>query len=125
MSQPWPGAMERRRGGPCIGGEMRAQRLLVAVASIAAVLVFALAVIASITTAAGEVHKSSPPASVALNQHEQDDNAGNPSGAHAFNEELAGMAVGGAPFAEWTSAVSGPPFLTKLLGSPSAHAPLT
>ncbi len=42
---------------------------------------------ADITAQTGEVHKAAPPNSVALNQHEHDDDSGNPSGAHAFNEE--------------------------------------
>lgn len=53
---------------------------------------FALAILAvgasaSITQTSGEVHEGTPPASVALNQHEHDDNTGDPSGAHAFDEE--------------------------------------
>ena len=42
---------------------------------------------ADITGTAGEVHEAAPPNSVALNQHEHDDDSGSPSGAHAFNEE--------------------------------------
>src|SRR5688500_11375468 len=38
---------------------------------------------------------------------------------------VAGVALGGASFAERTSAVSGAPFLAKALGSPATQAPLT
>src|SRR5687768_1994789 len=43
---------------------------------------------ADITATSGEVHEGDPPASVALNQHQHDDDTGTaPRGAHAFNEE--------------------------------------
>ncbi|HEX2045262.1 MAG TPA: Ig-like domain-containing protein [Gaiellaceae bacterium] len=42
---------------------------------------------AAITASMDEVHVGAPPASVALNQHQHDDDTGNPRGAHAFDEE--------------------------------------
>jgi hypothetical protein len=42
---------------------------------------------ADITSTRDEVHEGDPPASVVLNQHQHDDDTGNPRGAHAFNEE--------------------------------------
>ncbi|MDQ3778504.1 MAG: hypothetical protein M3310_06545, partial [Actinomycetota bacterium] len=52
-----------------------------------AVAVFAVGASADITATTGEVHEAPAPNSVVLGQHEHDDDTGNPSGAHAFNEE--------------------------------------
>jgi hypothetical protein len=50
-------------------------------------MVFTSVAGALITAATGEVHSAPPPSSVALNQHEHDDDTGTPRGAHAFDEE--------------------------------------
>jgi hypothetical protein len=42
---------------------------------------------ADITAVQDEVHEGDPPASVAINQHQHDDDTGTPRGAHAFNEK--------------------------------------
>ncbi|HYZ18310.1 MAG TPA: Ig-like domain-containing protein [Gaiellaceae bacterium] len=53
-----------------------------------ALAVLAVGASAEITATTGEVHEGTAPASVALNQHEHDDDTGTaPRGAHAFDEE--------------------------------------
>jgi hypothetical protein len=66
---------------------MRTRRLAAVLAL--SVVGMALPVVASgeITATMGEVHEGDPPASVALNQHQHDDDTGSPRGAHAFDEE--------------------------------------
>jgi hypothetical protein len=49
---------------------------------------------ADITGTRDEVHEGDPPASVALNQHQHDDDTGSPRGAHAFNEEQDHTTIG-------------------------------
>ena len=66
---------------------MQTQRLLVGLALCMLAMVLPVAVWAAVTATTGEVHKGAPPASVAINQHEHDDDSGSPSGAHAFDEE--------------------------------------
>ena len=61
---------------------------------------------AEITTTTGEVHKGDPPASVDKDQHEHDDNTGDMSGAHAFNEEQDYLTKGPIALNVCTSATS-------------------
>jgi hypothetical protein len=61
---------------------------------------------ASISASSGEVHKGAPPASVAVNQHEHDDDTGSPSGAHAFDEEQDYVTKGPTPLDVCTTATS-------------------
>jgi hypothetical protein len=66
---------------------MRMRHVVAGAALSAAALILTLAAAAAITTTADEVHQGAPPPSVALNQHQHDDDTGTPRGAHAFNEE--------------------------------------
>ena len=63
-------------------------RLAVALALLVGVSAFFVGTaFGGISATTGEVHKGTPPASVALNEHEHDDDTGTPKGAHAFDEE--------------------------------------
>jgi hypothetical protein len=66
---------------------MRTRRLLAALALCVGGMALPMVAWGDITATSGEVHSGAPPASVALNQHQHDDDTGNPRGAHAFNEE--------------------------------------
>jgi hypothetical protein len=66
---------------------MRTRRLLAVLALSVAALALPVVASGDIAATTGEVHKAPPPNSVVLGQHEHDDDTGNPSGAHAFNEE--------------------------------------
>jgi hypothetical protein len=75
-------------------------RRVVGVMATLVLLCFTLSVDAgaAITATSGEVHEGpAPPASVALNQHQHDDDTGNPRGAHAFNEEQDHTTAGPIP----------------------------
>ena len=61
---------------------------------------------ADITAQTGEVHKRPAPDSVVLGQHAHDDDTGNPSGAHAFNEEQDYVTKGPIPLDVCTMATS-------------------
>jgi hypothetical protein len=66
---------------------MRTRRLLALLALSVTAIAVPVVAWGDITATTDEVHEGDPPASVAVNQHQHDDNTGTPRGAHAFNEE--------------------------------------
>jgi hypothetical protein len=66
---------------------MRTRRLAAVLALSVAGMGLPVVASGAITATRDEVHLGDPPASVALNQHQHDDDEGTPRGAHAFDEE--------------------------------------